>query len=99
MLWSDNMQIPVGAPNAYTAQKLMNFVYDPEIQASIAAYVNYVTPVQGVQEILARQDPELAENPLIFPTPKDLERSYIFRELDADEDRELSEAYQRVVGA
>ena len=98
MLWSDNMQIPVGAPNAYTAQKLMNFVYDPEIQASIAAYVNYITPVKGVQEVLAKTDPELAENPLIFPRPADLERSYIFRELDAAEDRELTEAFQRVIG-
>jgi spermidine/putrescine transport system substrate-binding protein len=99
MLWSDNMQIPVGAPQAYTAQKLIDFVYDPEIQAGIAAYVNYVTPVKGVQEILAKQDPELAENPLIFPTPADLERSYIFRELDAEEDRELSQAFQRAIGA
>ena len=31
----------------------MNFVYDPENQAQIAAYVNYVTPVDGVKEILA----------------------------------------------
>jgi spermidine/putrescine transport system substrate-binding protein len=99
MLWSDNMQIPVGAPNAYTAQKMMDFVYDPEIQAQIAAYVNYVTPVKGVKEVLAKQDPELAENPLIFPSDEDLERSYIFRELDAEEDRELSDAFQRAIGA
>lgn len=99
MLWSDNMQIPVGAPHAYTAQKLINFVYDPEVQADIAAYVNYVTPVKGVQEIIAKDDPELAENPLIFPSDEDLARARIFRELDADEDRELNEAFQRVIGA
>lgn len=99
MLWSDNMQIPVGAPHAYTAQKLMDFVYQPEIAADIAEWVNYVTPVKGVQEILAERDPELAENPLIFPSDEDLERSYIFRELSAEEDRELSQAFQRVVGA
>ena len=99
MLWSDNMQIPVGAPHAYTAQKFMDFVYQPEIAADIAAWVNYVTPVKGVQEILQKKDPELAENPLIFPRDEDLERSYIFRELSAEEDREVTEAFQRVVGA
>jgi spermidine/putrescine transport system substrate-binding protein len=99
MLWSDNMQIPVGAPQAYTAQKLIDFVYEPEIQADIAAYVNYVTPVKGVQEILAKKTPELAENPLIFPTDADLERAHIFRELPAEEDRELTTAFQRVIGA
>ena len=25
----------------------MNYVYDPEVAAQIAAYVNYVTPVEG----------------------------------------------------
>lgn len=98
-LWSDNMQIPVGAPNAFTAQKFMDFVYDPEVQADIAEYVNYVTPVKGVQEILAERDPELAQNPLIFPTAADLERGRIFRELSAEEDRELNEAFQRVIGS
>ena len=45
----------------------MNFVYEPEVQADIAAFVNYVTPVAGVKEILAKRDPKLAKNPLIFP--------------------------------
>jgi spermidine/putrescine transport system substrate-binding protein len=99
MLWSDNMQVPVGAPHAYTAQKMMNFVYQPDIAAQIAAYVNYITPVKGAQEEMRKIDPELAESPYIFPSDEDLERSYIFRELNADEDRELSEAFQRAIGA
>ncbi|HEX2302742.1 MAG TPA: spermidine/putrescine ABC transporter substrate-binding protein [Gaiella sp.] len=66
-LWSDNMVIPVGAPNPGTAQAFANYVYDPKNQAQIAAYVNYVTPVEGTKEILAKQDPKLANNQLIFP--------------------------------
>ena len=34
-----------GAPDAFTAEKYMDFVYEPEIQADIAAYVNYICPV------------------------------------------------------
>jgi spermidine/putrescine transport system substrate-binding protein len=66
-LWSDNMVIPVGAPNPGTAQAFMDYVYDPKNQAQIAEYVNYVTPVEGVKEILADKDPKLANNQLIFP--------------------------------
>ena len=99
MLGSDNMMVPVGAPNAYTAQKMINFVYDPEIQAEIAAYVNYLTPVKGVKEIIAEDDPDLAEEPLIFPSDADLENMRIFRSLSAKEDDELSKAFQAVVGA
>ena len=99
MLWSDNMQVPVGAPHAYTAQKLMNFVYQPDIAAQIAAYINYITPVKGAQEEMRKIDPELAESPYIFPPAYALDNTYIFRELDADEDREVSEAFQRAIGA
>ena len=41
------MQIPVGAPDAFTAEKFIDFVYRPEVQADIAAYVNYICPVNG----------------------------------------------------
>lgn len=67
ILWSDNMMIPVGAPNTAAALEFIDYVYDPEVQANIAEYVNYVTPVDGVKEILADRDPELANNQLIFP--------------------------------
>ena len=66
MIWTDNMLIPSGG-SAPTASTYMNFVYDPVIAARIAAYVNYVTPVKGAQEELAKTDPETASNPLIFP--------------------------------
>jgi spermidine/putrescine transport system substrate-binding protein len=98
-LWTDNMQIPVGAPNAYTAQKMIDFVYRPEVQADIAAYVNYICPVEGVQEILAKRDPALAENQLIFPDDETLSNSFIFRELRPEEERQLDEAFQKVIGA
>jgi spermidine/putrescine transport system substrate-binding protein len=65
----DQMVIPVGAPNTAAALAFMNFAYRPEVQADITAYVNYVTPVDGVKEILAKKDPELANDPLIFPPP------------------------------
>ena len=60
-LWTDNMQIPVGAPAAFTAEKFIDFVYQPEVQVDITAYVNYMCPVKGVQELLAKKDPELAK--------------------------------------
>ena len=98
-LWTDNMQIPVGAPNAFTAQKMIDFVYRPEVQADIAEYVNYICPVEGVQEILAKRDPALASNQLIFPNDKTLSDAFIFRQLNPDEERQLDEAFQQAIGA
>ncbi len=98
-LWTDNMQIPIGAPNPYTAEKMIDFVYQPEVQADIAEYVNYICPVEGVQEILAKRDPGLAANQLIFPDEKTLADAFIFRQLKPEEEGELDEAFQKVIGA
>jgi spermidine/putrescine transport system substrate-binding protein len=98
-LWTDNMEVPVGAPEPYTAEKFMDFVYEPEIQAVIAAYVNYICPVKGVKEILVKSDPALGENQLIFPNDKTLSDAFIFRQLKPAEDNELTEAFQAVIGA
>ncbi len=66
-LWTDNMQIPVGAPEAFTAQKFIDFVYRPEVQADIAEYVNYICPVNGVKEILAEARPGARREPAHLP--------------------------------
>jgi spermidine/putrescine transport system substrate-binding protein len=68
MLWSDNMVIPVGAPNPTAAYEWMNYVYEPENQAQIANYNYYFTPVSGVRPILEEQGSDAAESELVFPT-------------------------------
>jgi spermidine/putrescine transport system substrate-binding protein len=65
VLWSDNMVIPVGAPNTAAALDWMNFVYQPEVAAGLTEYITYVSPVSGVQELVK---PELAKDPLVFPS-------------------------------
>ena len=67
MLWTDNMAIPKGTPNKLLAEHWINFYYDPNNAAIIEAYVNYVCPVKGAREVMLTLDPELANNPLIFP--------------------------------
>ena len=93
------MQIPVGAPHAFTAEKFIDFVYRPQVQADIAEYVNYICPVNGVKEILAERDPALAKNQLIFPDDAFLENTFIFRGLKPDEEQQLDDAFQKVIGA
>jgi spermidine/putrescine transport system substrate-binding protein len=96
MVFTDSMQVPVGAPHAFTAEKFMDFVYDPDIQAQITAYVNYVPPVKGVREKLAKSDPEIADNPLIFP---DLSTSHNFKTFPPEDEAEIEAAFQRAIGA
>ena len=72
MIWTDNMLIPTGG-DVFTASTYMNFVYDPEIAAQIAAYVNYVTPVKGAKEEAREDRPGAARRTRsIFPDDETL---------------------------
>jgi spermidine/putrescine transport system substrate-binding protein len=65
VLWSDNMVIPVGAPNTPAALGWMEFVYEPKVAVKLAEYITYVSPVEGIKELAS---PELAKNQLVFPS-------------------------------
>ena len=71
-LFFDQAVIPVGAPNTPAALAFLNFAYTPENAAKVTDYVQYVTPVNGVQEILKKDDPPVANDPKIFPTEAEL---------------------------
>jgi spermidine/putrescine transport system substrate-binding protein len=96
-LWSDNMLIPFTAGNPTGAKALMDYYYRPDVAAEVAAYVNYVCPVVGAQEEMAKIDPALAESPWIFPTDELLGNSYVFRPLTPEEQAAYSEAFGRVI--
>jgi spermidine/putrescine transport system substrate-binding protein len=99
MLWSDNMLMPAQVEQPYAAEVFMNYVYQPEVAAKIAAEVNFVTPVEGAQEALAEDEPELAEDPLIFPDDETLGRLSAFADIDVETEQRMNEAFQAVVGA
>ena len=63
MLWSDNMVIPVGAPNPTAAEAFMNYVYDPKNQAQIDGLQQLRDPVSGVKQILQKTDPTAGQEP------------------------------------
>ena len=96
MIWTDNMLIPTGG-SVPTASTYMNSVYDPAIAAQIAAYINYVTPVKGAKEELAKIDPELANNPLIFPDDNTLSQVKQFDSVALDNEEYIT-LWQGVLG-
>jgi spermidine/putrescine transport system substrate-binding protein len=72
MLWSDNMLVPNLAQHQTNAELWMNYYYQPDIAAKLAAWVNYICPVQGAQQEMEKIDPTLVDNPLIFPDAETL---------------------------
>ncbi|HEX5375760.1 MAG TPA: spermidine/putrescine ABC transporter substrate-binding protein [Solirubrobacterales bacterium] len=93
--WSENMVIPVGAPNTAAALAWMDFVYRPEVAADITEYVEYISPVQGVKELLEKRGSELAESEIVFPT-EEFTRNCTGQNTPPDLER-VNEAWQDVL--
>ncbi len=94
MIATDNMLIPKGG-NVHTASVYMNYVYDPAVMAKIEASVNYVPPVKGTKEELAKLDPKLAKSALIFP---DMSKLHAFDPSAAD-NKAYKQRFQSAIGA
>ena len=99
-LWSDNMMVPITSTHRRNAETLMNYYYDPAVAAQVAAWVNYVCPVDGAQAEMEKIDPELAQSPFIFPSEAYIKEHKVqgFRALDAQEDSDYSSMWAKVVG-
>ncbi|MFF2051693.1 PotD/PotF family extracellular solute-binding protein [Leifsonia sp. NPDC058194] len=96
-LWSDNFVIPIGSPRKANAEKLIDYYYQPEVAAEVAAWVNYITPVEGAKEAAVKIDPDLADNQLIFPDADTLSQAHIFRSLSTAEEQKYQAAFQKVI--
>jgi spermidine/putrescine transport system substrate-binding protein len=95
---SDNMMVPIGARHKANAEKLMDYYYDPEVAATVAAYVNYICPVQGAQEAMQEVDPELVSNTDIFPDAATLSKVKLFRTLTPQEETDFGGLFQNTIG-
>jgi spermidine/putrescine transport system substrate-binding protein len=96
----DNLVIPytATAEAKASAEKMINWYYDPAIAAEVAAYVNYVTPVKGAQAEMEKIDPALAASEFIFPTEKTMSNLSVFRSLTPAEETSWTEAFQKASG-
>ena len=96
----DNLMIPytATAEAKASAEKLINWYYDPAIAAEVAAYVNYVTPVKGAQAEMEKIDPDLAASEFIFPSEKMMANLSVFRSLTPTEETTWTEAFQKAAG-
>lgn len=97
-LWSDNCLVPIGSPRKANAERLLNYYYDPEVAARVAAYVNFITPVDGAREAMQEVDPSLVDNQLIFPDESTLSTVSVFRSLTPEEETKYQADFQRVIG-
>jgi spermidine/putrescine transport system substrate-binding protein len=98
-LWSDNMLVPNKADHKTNAEKLMDYYYDPTAAARLAAWVNYICPVDGAREAMEKVDSSLVDNPLIFPDADFLSNAFAFMELEEKTREQYEKDFTQVIGS
>lgn len=96
---TDNLLVPAQSRHKTNAEKLIDHYYELPVAAQLAAYINYVCPVDGVKDELTKIDPELADNTLILPDKAMAKKSRAFRSLTGAEETAYEEKFAKLIGA
>ncbi|MFI1732616.1 spermidine/putrescine ABC transporter substrate-binding protein [Streptomyces acidicola] len=96
---TDNLLIPNKARHKTNAERLIDYYYEPRQAAEVAAYINFVCPVDGVKTELEKIDKDAADNPLILPDKAMAAKSRAFRLLSSEEETAYEEKFAKLTGA
>ncbi|MFC0866063.1 spermidine/putrescine ABC transporter substrate-binding protein [Sphaerimonospora cavernae] len=107
-IWTDNFMIPKTAANPVDAIMMIDFFYEPDIAASMAEYINYVTPVPAARDIIVEKAAKasgedkktlemIASSPLVFPSDDDYAklRTYVTF-ADSEEHKKFESVFQPI---
>ncbi len=98
-LWSDNFVIPALAKHKTNAERLINYYYEPEVMAQVVDYVNYISPCRGTTPVLQKEDPAVADNPLIVPDARTLSYAQVFKGLTATQETRYAQAFSELTAS
>jgi spermidine/putrescine-binding protein len=96
LIWNDTFVIPGNSPNKYTAELFLNFLMRPEINAAITNKNGYATPNEAAYPFI---EPEILNNPTIFPSMEDLVNAELILPLTPTGQQLYDEIWERFVKA
>lgn len=97
VLWSDVAVIPVGSTHRSNAEAFINFYYDRENAARVAAATSFISPVDVRQPEIGTIPQELSRNEMIFPSEATFNLTKTFRTLTQGEEQRYGAQYQTVL--
>ena len=91
--WFDLFAIPADAPHPDNAHKFIDFMLRPDIAAANSNYVFYASGNQAALELI---DPEVKEDPAIYPPAEVLAKLFPLKAHSPDYDEVLTETWQAI---
>jgi spermidine/putrescine transport system substrate-binding protein len=109
LIWTDNMCIPLYAAHPLDAITYMDYVYQPAVAATLAEYIDYITPVPSAKQVIEQQAAQTtnaddkaallqtSESPLVFPSDSDLSHTSYYRVLSPTEVTQWNTIFNAVI--
>lgn len=96
LLWNDTFVVPSTSQNLYTAELFLNFLMRPEVNATIVNENGYATPNEAAYLFI---EPDILNNPVIFPSTEDLVNAELVLPLTPAGQRLYDEIWERFTTA
>ncbi len=93
LMWMDMMAIPVDAPNPEAAHLFIDYIMRPKVIAEATNYVYYANANPSSDSMI---EPEIREDPAIYPTPEVMQKLYINTPYGRSEQRLINRIWTRV---
>jgi len=93
-MWFDQMAIPADAPHVAEAHEFINFMMKPEIAAKASNYVFYANGNKASQPML---DPEILQDPAIYPDEATLNKLFTVTPYEPRAQRLVTRAWTTIV--
>ena len=93
LMWFDQMAIPNDAPHADNALTFINYMMRPEVIAKATDYVYYANGNEASQKVI---EPEILDDPQIYPPADVLNRLYTVQVFNPRDQRLLTRTWTSV---
>lgn len=92
-MWFDMMAIPKDAPNPEAAHAFINYLMDPKVIAKATNYVGYPNANLASKPFV---DPQLLNDPNVYPPPEVMKRLFLVTPYDQKTQRVLTRIWQSI---
>lgn len=91
-LWGDSYVIPANSPRKQTAEVFINFLLRPDIAAQEVNEKKYAHPNDAALPLI---QPEIRNDPVIFPSNQDLQNGHIILPLSPEGEKRYADLWAR----
>ena len=95
-LWSDNLAIPIDAPNPELAMVFIDYILDPQVGADISDYTAYASPNQAAIE-QGLIDEEMLMDSSIYPSDETRMNLFVIQDTTAEQDELYNNAWDELL--